>query len=742
MRVRYRLKIKGVVQGVGFRPTLYKYAIEHEAAGYVKNSSEGVIAEIEGDEESINALLYKIENCPPKLARIDRIDIEPIKPLFENEFKILSSKKDGSKSTPISADISVCDRCLSEMRDPANRRYLYPFINCTDCGPRYTITHTVPYDRPNTSMASFKMCKECEKEYKDPSSRRYHAQPIACDKCGPQTILKAKGLTLKGHEAIKECANLLAEGKIVAIKGIGGFHLMCNASKTESVKLLRERKKRASKPFAVMVKNLQMAKSLATISQIEEDLLTSKERPIVLLKKSSKELEGIAPQIDIIGIMLPYTPLHYLLFDYIDFPLVATSANISEEPIIFTYEELAQKLAGVVDAVLDHNREIVNACDDSVAHIVENRVQWLRVARGIAPVTIPLSFKSDKKILAVGANQKNSIAIAFDHQIVASAHIGDLGSLEAMGYFERTINTFGKFYNFKPDSLAHDKHPNYATTKWALNYLKNIEKHSVQHHYAHMLAVMAEHSETGNTLSFVWDGTGYGDDGTIWGGEVLIGDTKSFKRVAHLRPFKLLGGDRAVKEPRRAALALLFELYRLKEILEMDNPTTRAFKKSEIKALHQAWSKGLNSPKTTSIGRVFDAIASLAGICQIASYEGESGLKIETAAALKGKINAVIDVKDDQIIDWEPLVRSIVENRESSPALALIEGLADTIKRISDKYDDTPIALCGGVFQNRTLLSAVIKRVKGRTLLLPKKMPVNDGSISLGQLWFTLHNID
>ncbi len=753
---RIRLRIGGLVQGVGFRPAVYRYATEAGLGGFVLNDGGGVIIEVEGSEERIDSFIGQLQTSPPPLARIDTIDRSELEPLGEREFRIEETDSLRERSAAVTPDIAVCDACIAEMYDPKNRRYRYPFINCTDCGPRYTIVETVPYDRPNTSMARFKMCEKCKKEYENPLQRRYHAQPISCPECGPRLGLWHGGrrLDLGGEEILERVARFLKEGMIVAVKGLGGFHLMCDATNGEAVRRLRERKRRPTKPFAIMVKDTEMAAKLAVMDENEEALLNSRERPIVLMKKGAEciRLQGVvsdkvAPGIDRIGLMLPYTPLHHLFFDYLDRPLVATSANLGDEPIIREMDELVQKLDHVVDAVLDHDRDIVNACDDSVVQVVSGKAQWLRVARGIAPMTIPLSFETEKEILAVGANQKSTIALAFGNKIVLSPHIGDLNTIESVEYFGRTVETFKRFYDFAPDIVVHDKHPAYETVKWAKSQKSEntaLKSLSIQHHYAHALAVMAEHCVGEKALAFVWDGTGYGEDGTVWGGEVILADVHGFTRVASLRPFRLIGGEKAVKEPRRVALSLLFELFCLEDVLKLRSPTVDAFAPAEIKALHRAWQKGLNAPVTSSMGRLFDAVASLSGICQRVGYEGESGLLLEasTESAKDGNPEGfVMDVDEKGTIDWAPMVRKIVAGDHESASAAFIAALVEAVLKIAHRHPDIPLIFSGGVFQNRTLCEAVFKKLDNRKILLPERIPVNDGSICVGQIWYALHNV-
>ena len=643
-----------------------------------------------------------------------------------------------------------------------NRRYGYFLTNCTNCGPRYTITKTVPYDRTNTSMSVFKMCAQCTQEYNDPSNRRYHAQPISCHKCGPELKLFTNTKVIaKNNEAIELCAKLIKKGKIVAIKGLGGFHLVCDATNPKTVKKLRDRKQRPSKPFAVMFKDIDQIKIVANITKTEQELITSKEKPIVVVKKRKfHRLEKpkfrlssfVAPNIDRIGVFLPYTPLHYLLFNQLSCPIVATSANISDEPIIRDSTELKEKLFCVYDFCLDFDREIVNACDDSVVQAINEDKIFLRLSRGYAPKYFKLPFKLKHKILALGANQKNTIALAYEDNIILSPHIGDLGSVGANEYFQRTIETFKRFYNFEPDIIVCDKHPRYETTKYAKELKVKNEKLKiikVQHHYAHILACKAEHNLKGKVLGFAWDGTGYGDDGTIWGGEVLIADEREYERVYSFKQFQLLSADKAVKEPRLNALSLLFEIYSLEEIRLLDIPTVKAFKKDEITTLHKIWQKGKIWPKTSSVGRIFDAVASYADISHKSDYEGESGLLIESLydakcdesfpyEILEGKIDISNAIKEIVTI-WNE-TRSLKEKRKLIVS-KFINMLAKIILDICAKHKTFTIVLSGGVFQNKTLLQKVTSKLKekNQTFYFQQSTPINDGSISLGQIFYAVH---
>jgi len=740
---RINLNINGIVQGVGFRPFIWRLAKRYNLKGFVQNSSKGVDIEVEGDSLDIEAFLKSLKRELPPLARVDSINLVELKPLYEESFKILDSK-DGLRVTAISPDIALCKECLFELFDKGNRRYLHPFISCTNCGPRYSIIDSIPYDRVNTSMAKFKMCKECYSEYTNPNSRRYHAQPIACNSCGPKLRLYIKEdsnyIELNIKEPISYIAKALLEGKIVAIKGLGGFHIIANATDDRVLRSLREKKNRPKKPFALMVKDLRSAKEIAYISDIEEALLDSKESPIVLLKKrdSSKISSLVAPNIDRVGLMLPYTPIHHLLFKYIVFPIVATSANLGGEPIITDSLAIREKLSHLIDIILDNDRDILNACDDSIAQVVSGKTQWLRLARGVAPYTLTLDRAINTPTLALGAGQKSSIALAFDKEIVVSPYIGDLETLETFEYFNKTIDNFKRFYEFEPKRIVCDLHPNYLSTSWAKEYIKRDKEaqlYQVQHHYAHALAIMAEYNFKGEALSIIFDGTGYGEDKTIWGAEILLCSKRGFKRLAHLRPFRLLGGERAIKEPRRVALSLLFELFTLDEVLELNNPTLKSFKESEIRALYQSWKKGLNAPLCSSMGRLFDAFASLAGVLQYQSYEGESGLLLEANFNPKDYQAKGLWSINNRVIDYERVLKEALKLNGSDIPSFFLYSLVDLILLIVELYPNYPIILSGGVFQNRTLLELLLPKLKDKELLIQKRIPPNDASIALGQLW-------
>ncbi len=745
---RIRITITGIVQGVGFRPYIYQLAERLSLSGFVLNDADGLMLEIEGTNDKLSSFLSHLQTKPPPLARIDTLHKEEIAVCAEEGFSIRRSDK-GVATTMVSPDMAICDACAAEMQDVTNRRYRYPFINCTDCGPRYTIINALPYDRPDTSMDPFTMCKACHDEYTDPGNRRYHAQPISCYDCGPTlSLLRPNGMVYaEDNEAINRTCSLILEGKTVAVKGIGGFHLVCDALNEEAVTTLRTKKHRPSKPLAVMFKDLATLKEAAESSEDDERLILSKERPIVIVKKrdNSALAASIAPAIDKIGVFLAYTPLHILLLEKLGRPIVATSANMSDAPIMIDAQDLINKLGKVVHAVLTYDREIVNACDDSVVMMAGEQRLMLRMARGYGPKSLPLRKRSEKKILAVGANQKNTIAMAFGEHLILSPHIGDLVSLEAFEYFERTLETFKRFYDFEPDIIVCDKHPGYETTKWAKQLVKKrpaLQLVEVQHHYAHALACMAEYALNEKVLAFCFDGTGYGDDGTLWGGEVLLADPQAYERVSHFRPFRLIGGEKAVKEPRRVALALLFECCSLDEVMAMDNPAVQSFTQTELRMMHKMWQQGINSPFSSSVGRLFDAVASLGDIAHKLGYEGESGLLMERAASTIEADNRFSYALEKSEIDYRPMVKEILasssKNEIASKFIAMISAV---IVEIAQKHPALPIVLSGGVFQNRLLVAEVSRALKSqkRRYYIQQETPVNDGGIALGQLYHALH---
>jgi len=585
-------------------------------------------------------------------------------------------------------------------------------------------------------MKFFQMCHACEAEYTNPMDRRYHAQPIGCWECGPSLSLwdRSEELGVRSEELMDVASQLLLDGNIFAVKGVGGYHLMCDATNEEAVRKLRERKRRPTKPFAVMVKDMQMARELAEISEMEESLLISKERPIVLLNDQHSTLSAqIAPNMSRIGLFLPYTPLHLLLLHKLNRPLVATSANVTDEPICTTRESL-EKLSGVYDYVLDHNREIVNGCDDSVVMVVKGQRVVLRRARGYAPASVTLPFKLTKRTLAMGANQKSTVAISFDDQVILSPHIGDLDSIGSVAYYQKNIETLERIYDFIPEVIVHDKHPNYESTKLALSLnaqRSTLSAISVQHHYAHILGVMVEKGIRGKVFGVAFDGTGLGDDGKLWGGEFMVCDYDGYERVGHLNYFKLLGGAKAVKEPRRVALSLLFDLYG-EEVLSLKNPTTQAFSQAELKTAYLMWQKGLNAPLSSSVGRLFDAVASLLGVCQVMSFEGESGMLLEELYESSVEGSYPFIYKNGEI-NTLPMLDAMLQESDVSVAVStFFHTLVEMVATVYEPYMELPLVLSGGVFQNSVLLSLLLERFPDA--FIPNDFPPNDGGIALGQV--------
>jgi hydrogenase maturation protein HypF len=669
------------------------------------------------------------------LAHIDTLTTAEVSGQAFEDFQIIQTESDGEVTVRIPPDVSICAACEAELFDPTNRRYRYPFITCTHCGVRYSIIEHLPYDRPNTSMRFFPMCDACVAEYRNPRDRRYHAQPIGCWECGPQLSLwdNSAQIPLPQTGIISRAATMLKEGKILAVKGVGGYHLMCDATNAESIGRLRKRKRRPDKPFAVMVKDIAMAQELAEINEQEETLLTSMERPVVIVGERTPRPTGIAPGLSHIGLFLPYAPLHLLLLDELDRPVVATSANISDEPICTDRESLSG-LGHVYDAILDHDRPIINGIDDSVAMVVRDRTILLRRARGFAPVSVALPFALADKILALGANQKSTIAIGFDDQAILSPHIGDLGTIGSVEYYKKNIDTLQRLYNFTPERIVHDLHPTYESTKVANQLSAHYAlptTHSTQHHHAHILGVMAEKGIKGKVFGVAFDGTGYGEDGALWGGEFLVCDYEKYERVGHLKYFRLLGGEQAIREPRRVALSLLFDAYG-EAAIDLDNPTTQAFTTQERKTAYLMWQKGLNAPLSSSAGRFFDAVASLRGVCQQMNFEGQSGMLLEELYDPTITGHYSFDLEDGQI-DLRPLIKAILYEADTPTAVTrFFHTLVEMAASAYAPYAHLPLVLSGGVFQNRILIGLMLDRFP--EAILPELIPPNDGGIALGQI--------
>ena len=747
--VNKKISIFGIVQGVGFRPYIYNLARKHKINGWVRNDENGVEIEAYAKKEDIENFINEIKVNPPVLSKISDIKIEKKKQSIYSHFDIIESTNSKNKTTIISPDMAICKDCIADIFDETNFRFLYPLNNCTNCGPRYSILKAIPYDRVNTSLKKFPLCKKCDKEFIDPKNRRYHAQAISCEECGPTTFLYDINQNLLNTkiDSINLASKYINDGKILAIKSIGGFHIVCDASNDSTIRKLREFKKRETKPFAVMFKDIEDLNKYAFLGDYEKKVLTSKESPIVLLKKKQDtNLSNlIAPNIKNIGCFLPNSALHYLLFENLSNPIIATSANLKGEPIITTKEDIFLKLGNLVDFVLDYNREILNSCDDSIIQVVNEKIIKLRNSRGYAPSSLKVDGKFSKKILSLGANQKSTFSIAFDNKIITAPYLGDLDSIASIENYKKTVENFLNFYDFVPEIIVCDKHPKYESTKFAFELKdKNpkLELVQVQHHYAHVLAVLAENYIKEDVLSFVFDGTGYGDDKNIWGGEVFIANKKEYKRAYHLKYFKLLGGELAIKEPKRVALSLLFDNFTLEEVLDLPLDFLKTFEKSEIKTLYTFWQKSLNSPLTSSFGRLFDAVCSLANILHIQEFEGQTGLYIENLYDENIKEFFSYDIVD-QTIDISKMIREILkEDDKKIVASKFINTVANIVFEISNLHKDLPIVLSGGVFQNRTLVEILLKKFKNynRKVYLGEKYSPNDESISLGQVYFQLKN--
>ncbi|MDF2409366.1 carbamoyltransferase HypF [Aeromonas sp. 2HA2] len=776
-QLRREFHIDGIVQGVGFRPFVYGLALRHGLTGYVLNDANGVTIGAEGSPKQLAAFARELRELAPPLSRIDHFSERELPqnddPDYDGQFHIKASQQQSAATVAISPDQGMCEACATDVANPVDRHHHYPFTNCTHCGPRYTIIRRLPYDRPHTAMADFAMCPRCAAAYENPLDRRYHAQPVSCPECGPHLSWRSgRGDALaEREEALQMAARALQTGALIAVKGMGGYHLMCDARNEQSVARLRTLKRRERKPLAVMMGSLAEAKLHVTGCEAEWSLLSSQARPITLLRKRTNDdrlsesrqsaaplAEGIAPGIPYLGVMLPYTPLHQLLLDACAMPLVATSANGRGSPILVECDAVVRELGSEIDGILDHNRPILHPCDDSLVQWAGGRHQTLRLARGYAPCTPSLKQAVNVPLLAVGAQQKNQLALAFGRQRIYSPYIGDLHSLPMQGHFEQTLATFRELYDLKPELLVSDCHPGYLSHQWAKGYCHNhgATHLEVQHHHAHLLAVMAEHDITGPVLGFAFDGTGLGDDGTLWGGELLLAEVKGFSRAAHLTPFKLIGGEAAIREPVRQLLGLLFETYGVEQIRALDIPLINKLPPERICNLHQLWRLGRNAPYTSSIGRLFDAVAALLGLIDAPDYEGEAGLLLE-AAALQLAPNELPfplafglhqSAEGPLHIEWAELLNLLISEQSkgtstASLAAGFIRAVSALVITLAERFPGYPVALGGGVFQNRVLMDTLIPGLEaaGRQVLTSETLPLNDGGIAAGQLWFAIHHI-
>jgi hydrogenase maturation protein HypF len=744
--MRLRIRITGLVQGVGFRPFVYRLAGELGLNGCIRNDTTGVLIDAEGDEERLDEFLIRLESDKPPVSRIYSLQYSFLEGKGLRGFTILDSDESGEIHASILPDIATCDDCLKEMNDPSDRRYRYPFINCTNCGPRFTIIERLPYDRQNTSMRTFNMCPECEAEYHQPDDRRFHAQPNACHGCGPHVSLYDIGGLLigEGDEAIEKTIEFLNRGAIVAVKGIGGFHLVCDATSDDVVKRLRQRKCREEKPMAVMFPDIDMIRKETYLNRLEERAICSIERPIVIVKKRKGTIiaEAVSPNNSTVGVFLPYTPLHHLILQGLRRPVVATSANITDDPIVKHEDDAFKRLTGIADFILAHNRPIVRRCDDSVVRVIAERQVPARRSRGFAPLPVIIPFDLKRPVLALGAHMNNTIALGIENRVYLSQHIGDLDTSLAVEFFEETVNDMLRIFDVVPEIVVSDLHPGYQSTRYGERYYtERLIK--VQHHFAHLLSCMIENEilEAEEVIGFAFDGTGYGIDRSIWGGEVMIASYRGLKRPYHLKPYKLPGGEKAIKEPFRTALSLLYETFG-DEIPDIALPSVS---KKQTPFLFQMIKKGINSPITTSMGRLFDGVSSIINLRHKASYHAQAAIELEQLAILSDTEETYLFVIEDDVIDWRPIIKEIVRDmgkgiktetiarRFHNTITEIILNIAERLRR---ERGYNKVALSGGVFQNTILIEQAFYRLKeqGFTPLIHQSVPSNDGGISLGQV--------
>jgi hydrogenase maturation protein HypF len=728
-RRRIRVRLRGIVQGVGFRPFVHNLALKLKLAGYVLNSSAGLVAEVEGDPAALDAFAAALREDPPPLAWIQEMEVLELEAAGDAAFAIRESVAETGEFALVSPDVATCDDCFRDFTTAANRRLGYAFTNCTNCGPRYTIIRDIPYDRPNTTMAAFHMCAACQAEYDDPRDRRFHAQPNACPECGP--ALSAD---------IEEARRRLAAGEILAIKGLGGFHLACDARNSAAVGRLRERKRRSDKPFAVMARDLAVVEAICAVSDADRRALISLRRPIVIVPRRGGAgiPEGVAPGNRTMGVMLPYTPLHHLLF--IDAPyslLVMTSGNLSEEPIVVSNAEAHERLGGVADWFLTHDRDIYMRTDDSVVRTFEGTERVMRRSRGFAPQTMDLGRRVPE-LLACGAELKNTFCLTKGQHAILSQHIGDLENYETLIFFEETLANLKKLFRVEPRAVAYDLHPQYLSTKYALG-LGGLPKFGVQHHHAHIAACMAENGLGGEVIGVALDGTGYGSDGAIWGGEFLVARYSGFERRGHLRYVPLAGGDAAVREPWRAALAYLIDALGAAARIE-GVPGNR------VRVVRRMIEAGVNTVPTSSCGRLFDAVAAMIGLRTVINFEAQAAIELETIAEDGNTTRYPFEIEAGPPwqVDFRPAIACIArEAAEGAPQPAisakfhntLAEAIVETCRRIRGETKLSRVCLSGGTFQNMRLLGLAVAGLRGAgfEVFLHAKVPPNDGGIALGQ---------
>jgi hydrogenase maturation protein HypF len=746
---RKAIEITGIVQGVGFRPYVYRLAIECGLTGLIANTPAGVSIEVQGEAEAVERFLERLPKEIPPLTKITGLTPRSVEVQQETTFLIKASSMRAAAKALISPDVSVCEDCLRELMNPRDRRFRYPFINCTNCGPRFTIIHDIPYDRARTSMEKFKMCAACQAEYENPASRRFHAQPNACWDCGPQVgLLGADGARMDVAEPIREAARLLQQGSVVAIKGLGGFHLACDAQNEKAVGKLRERKRRVEKPFAIMVRRVEDASRFCVADELSKKMMSSFERPIVLLPRRPEVafVPEVAPGNRFLGVFLPYTPLHHLLFLSGKFEvLVMTSGNLSEEPIAIDNEEAVLRLNKIADAFLVHDRKIVRRCDDSVVRVAAGQPQKLRRSRGFVPVPVQLE-KEMQPVLAVGGELKNTVCVVRGSEAFLSQHVGDLENLDSHKFFEETVQHLQRILETEPKVIAHDLHPDYFSTKWAQERT-GVELVGVQHHHAHVAACMAENHLDGKVIGVALDGTGYGTDGAIWGGEVLVADYTEFERAAHFEYVPLPGGAAAIHEPWRMAVSYLAKHYG-KAVETLGLPFLAAIDSRKLSAVLQMMEREVNSPRTSSCGRLFDAVAALVGLRGTVNFEAQAAIELEMAARDSGSEAAYPLDLDIHGTTWQigtkPLFDWLLKDIRQQASVADISrkfhnGLAlvfvDAAERIRDRTQLNRVCLSGGCFLNALLLETMITEMKERSfeVFFHTEVPAGDGGISLGQ---------
>jgi hydrogenase maturation protein HypF len=754
---RTRIVIQGAVQGVGFRPFVFRLASDLGVTGWVSNTGQGVCIEAESDRTTLDEFVRRLHDQRPPHAVIVGRECTVLDPVGFEGFEIRASTAHEEPSAFVAPDLATCADCLRELFDPSDRRFRYPFLNCTNCGPRFSIIERLPYDRERTSMKTFAMCPACRSEYANPRDRRYHAQPNACPTCGPSLALwdPVGTETTREDEALRRAAAAIADGAVVALKGLGGFLLMADAGSDDAVARLRARKHREAKPFALLFPNLAAVEQECDVSPQEARVLTSPESPIVLLRRrpahSSAIAPSVAPRSPYLGVMLPCTPLHHLLMRNIGRPVVATSGNLADEPICIDEREALDRLRGIADLFLVHNRPIVRHVDDSIVQVPLGREMLLRRARGYAPLPVLLT-QPVAPMLAVGAHLKSTIALSLGRSVFISQHLGDLATSQTVDAFERAIAAFRDLYQAEPTQVIADLHPDYVSTSYARRL--GVPVVQVQHHFAHVAACMTENALDDPVLGVSWDGTGYGTDGTIWGGEFLVPRGGSFDRAVSLRAFRLPGGERAIREPRRAAFGLLYEIYGHGLLNREELAPVATFRERDRRLLVQMLDRGINSPMTTSAGRLFDVVASLCGLFHETSFEGQAAMELEFAVDERADGSYTIPIVDAPaqtlvsgvvsaplVLDWQPAVESLLEDARRGVPIGWIASrfhtaLAEGIVEVAQRVGLPRVVLTGGCFQNRVLLKRTIWRLQdaGFRAYWPQRVPPNDGGIALGQI--------